>query len=136
MRAFWEQLPAGGDDRGEIDVIPVDSRRRGDAEYPAIQARPQVKRDRLRMAADEILRHLIDFLGPEGDVDDRARAEAELAAVVVELPDDLLRHGVGQDGMRRAAVEGPATQRQEQAFLHRRKAREGHGHVLSLSAWC
>ena len=83
VRAIRYKLPSSGDDLGEVDVIPVDGGRRGDAQHPGVQASPQVKRDRVGVAGDEPKRHLVQFLGPKRDVDDGARAEAELVAVVV-----------------------------------------------------
>jgi hypothetical protein len=64
----------------------------------------------MRVAGDERRSHLVEFLGPMGDVDDRAGAEAEPVAVVAELADELLGHRVGQDRVRQVVIERPAAQ--------------------------
>src|SRR5215208_2112557 len=69
----------------------------GDAQHPGVQPGTQVERDRVGVAGDEPKRHLVQFLGPKRDVDDGARAEAKLAAVVVKLSNDLIGHRVGED---------------------------------------
>jgi hypothetical protein len=76
-------------------------------------ANETVKHDRVGMASDEVQRHLVEFLGPKCDVEDGTRAEAELVAVAAKLPNDLVRHRVGEDWVRRAVVERPAAQRQK-----------------------
>jgi hypothetical protein len=104
-----EQLPAGGDDLGEVDVVPVDGGRRGDAEHAGVQPGPQVEADRVGVAADEVPGHLVELPGPQGDVEDGAGAEVEPAAVVADLVNDLLSHRVAEDGMPQVVVQRPAT---------------------------
>jgi hypothetical protein len=128
--AGWQQLASGGDDLGEVDVVPVDGRRGGDAEHPGVEPRPEVDRDRVGVAGDEPQRHLVELLGPMGDVDDGAGAEVEPVAVIAEGPGQLAGHGVGRDGVGRAVVEGPAAQGQEHGLLDRREPRKRDGHVV------
>ena len=80
-------------------------------------------------AGDELQRHLVQFFGPKCDVDDGARAEVELGAVVAKLSNDLVGHRVGEDGVRRAAVERPAAQREEETLLYGREGRKGSFHL-------
>src|SRR5690242_4474647 len=51
--------------------------------------------------------------------DDEIRVQVELAVVVVQLADDLVSRGVGEDGMWRAVVERSGAQRQKQAVFKR-----------------
>jgi hypothetical protein len=68
----------------------------------------------------------------EGDVEDRAGAEAEPAAVVAEPADDLGGHRVAEDGVGQVVVEGPPAQGQVQALLHRREGRKGNSPIFNL----
>jgi hypothetical protein len=75
---------------------------------------------------------LVELLGSEGDVEDRAGAEAEPAAVVAEPADDLGGHRVAEDGVGQVVVEGPPAQGQVQALLHRREGRKGNSPIFNL----
>jgi hypothetical protein len=59
------------------------------------------------------------------DGDDEIRVEVELLVVVVELADDLVARGIGEDGVGRAVVQGPAAQREKQTVFERREGRKG-----------
>jgi hypothetical protein len=65
----------------------------------------------------DVRSHLIQLLGRQGDVADQVGVDVELAVVVVGGVDDLVGHGVVEDGMGSAAVECPGVQGQPQAVL-------------------
>jgi hypothetical protein len=122
-----EFLP-GRDDSAEVDVVPVDGRRCADPEDPGVQPGAEVEPDRAGMPAEETLRDLIELLRAMGDVEDRAGAEAEPAAVIAEAGDDPRGDRVAEDRSRQAAVQSPAAQREEQRVLDRRERRQGDVH--------
>ena len=70
LGGLGQQLPAKFDDRGEIDVIPIDRGWRVDPEHPAVQARAQVQHYGIRLAKHELADHLVESLGPYRDVED------------------------------------------------------------------
>jgi hypothetical protein len=133
VRTLRDQaLPRGGD-RGEVDVVPVGGGRRRDAGHPGVQPGTQVQPDPIRVAGQEVRGHLVQLPGPEGDVEDEVGVDVELAEVVVDLVDDLVGHGVAEDGVGPAVVERPGVQRQEQAVLQRREGRKRDSHWFGPS---
>ena len=56
----------------------------------------------------------------------------ELCDVVADRGEDLVGHGVAEEGARQAAVERPATQREEQALLRWCESRKRDAQVSVL----
>src|SRR5215211_1955878 len=119
---------SGGGDRGEVDVIPVHGGRGSEALESGVEPGAQVEPDGVGVAGQEPGGDLVQFLGSEGDVVDEVAGDLVLAVVVVEGADDLVGHGVAEDGMGPAVVEGSGAQRQPQAVLERREGRKRDGH--------
>jgi len=90
------------------------------------------------MVDDEPAHQLVKSLGAHGDVEDPGPWVEDLAGqcgklrkVIADPCDDLVGHGVAEEGARQAAVERPATQRQEQAVLRRGERRKRDAHVFT-----
>jgi hypothetical protein len=126
LRAIRDDGLPRGRHLGEVDVEPVDGGWRRDPGGPRVEPGTQVDSDRVRVAGDEIRRHLVDPLGAQRHVEDEVGVEIQPLVVVVERADDLVGDLVAQDGMRRAVVQSPAAQREEQAVLDRSQRRQ-HG---------
>ena len=115
--ALRDQALARGGDRGEVDVVPVGGGRRVEADRAGVESGAQVDPDGVGVTGQERRGHLVQLLGSKGDVEDEVGVDVELPEVVVGGADDLVGHGVVEDGVRPAAVEGPGVQRQEQAVF-------------------
>lgn len=61
---LWQQVRPQSGNGGEVDVVPVDGRRRIDAEHPAVQAGTKVQHDRVRMVHDKPAYDLVKPFGP------------------------------------------------------------------------
>src|SRR4028119_1431878 len=81
------QARSGGDDRGGVDVVPVDGGRRIDAQHPGVQPGPQVQPDTVRVTSQEPGRDLVELLGPQRGVEHEVRVDVQLTVVVVERAD-------------------------------------------------
>jgi hypothetical protein len=128
-------LPAGrhhrisdGDDRWQIDAVPIDSAGWVDANEPGVQPGAQVHHDGVGVLGGEIPDPVVEHFGAQRHLAHHAGGHAQSSEVVVDFGDDLVGKRVTQDGTRPAAIQRPGVLGQKRGLFHRAEIADVDSH--------
>lgn len=85
---------ADRDHLGQINLAPIDARRRIESKDSTIEAATKMQDERRRICSEELLRPFVQDLGPHCNPDDAIRIHLQPWKIIIDFTDRSIGKGV------------------------------------------